>query len=135
MSGRADISDDPTKKSGSPVSYIKLGDNVYIGDHCNIRASGSSVEIGSGTMIANSVTVVSANHCTSKDLPMYLQSWDISKAGVKIGEDCWIGANSVILPGSIIADGVIVAAGAVVRGELSPYSFWGGVPARLLKER
>lgn len=54
---------------------------------------------------------------------------------VIIGNDVWIGANVVILPGVSIGDGAIVAAGAVVTKDVKPYSIVGGVPAKIIKYR
>lgn len=54
---------------------------------------------------------------------------------IKIGNDVWIGANTVILPGVEIGDGVIVAAGAVVTKDIPPYAIVGGVPAKIIKYR
>jgi acetyltransferase-like isoleucine patch superfamily enzyme len=128
-----DIADDPAspEKRGTVI----LGDSVYIGEQCNIRASGSEIRIGNQTMIANSVVIVSANHMTTLGKPMCVQPWETTRSGVQIGDDCWLGSNSTILPGSVIGYGSIIAAGAVVRGEIPPMSIWGGVPARQISMR
>ncbi|WP_281358784.1 acyltransferase [Flexivirga aerilata] len=52
---------------------------------------------------------------------------------VTIGEGCWIGAGSMILPGVTIGDGVIVAAGAVVTQDCESDCLYAGVPARLVR--
>lgn len=54
---------------------------------------------------------------------------------VIIGNDVWIGANTVILPGVRIGDGAIIAAGAVVTKDVEPYAIMGGVPAKTIKYR
>lgn len=54
---------------------------------------------------------------------------------VVIGNDVWIGANVVILPGISIGDGAILAAGAVVTKDVEPYAIVGGVPAKVIKYR
>ena len=54
---------------------------------------------------------------------------------VEIGNDVWIGANVVILPGVKIGDGAILAAGAIVTKDVEPYSIVGGVPAKHIKYR
>ncbi|WP_313070490.1 CatB-related O-acetyltransferase [Lacrimispora sp.] len=54
---------------------------------------------------------------------------------VVIGNDVWIGANVIILPGVSIGDGAILAAGAVVTKDVEPYSIVGGVPAVIIKYR
>lgn len=54
---------------------------------------------------------------------------------VFIGNDVWIGANVVILPGVTVGDGAILAAGAVVTKNVEPYAIVGGVPAKLIRKR
>ena len=53
----------------------------------------------------------------------------------KIGNDVWIAANVMIMPGVCIGDGAVVAAGAVVTKDVEAYSVVGGVPAKFLKYR
>ncbi|MGP1586917.1 MAG: CatB-related O-acetyltransferase [Treponemataceae bacterium] len=52
-----------------------------------------------------------------------------------IGNDVWIGANVVLLPGINIADGAVIAAGSVVTKDIEPYAIVGGIPAKLIKYR
>lgn len=54
---------------------------------------------------------------------------------VTIGNDVWIGANAVILPGITIGDGAVIGAGAVVTKDVEPYAIVGGVPAKIIKYR
>lgn len=70
--------------------------------------SGGKIVIGKGTYIAPNVGLITENH-NLYDLSSHDEPRDII-----IGENCWIGMNSVILPGTILGDRTIVAAGAVV---------------------
>jgi acetyltransferase-like isoleucine patch superfamily enzyme len=54
---------------------------------------------------------------------------------VIIGNDVWIGVNSIITGSLIIGDGAIIAAGAVVTKDVLPYSIVGGIPAKHIKFR
>lgn len=54
---------------------------------------------------------------------------------VIIGNDVWIGANVILLPGIKIGDGAIVASGAVVTKDVDAYTVVGGVPAKFIKFR
>jgi serine acetyltransferase len=54
---------------------------------------------------------------------------------VEIGNDCWIGHGTIILPGVKIGDGAVVGAGAVVTREVEPYAVAAGVPAQFLRWR
>jgi len=57
------------------------------------------------------------------------------KGDTVIGNDVWIGAESMIMPGVHIADGAVIAARAVVTKTVGPYEIWGGNPAQLIKKR
>lgn len=52
-----------------------------------------------------------------------------------IGNDVWIGRESVIMPGVKIGDGAMVAAYSIVAKDIPPYSVFGGNPARFIKKR
>ena len=65
--------------------------------------------------------------------PIRLQG--VTRKGIKIGNNCWIGSKVTILDGVEIGDGCVIAAGAVVQTSFPPNSVIGGVPARILKQR
>lgn len=71
----------------------------------------------------------------NKSNPLYKSSALRQDAPIIIGNDVWICANVVILPGVTIGDGAIVAAGAVVTKDVPPYAIVGGVPAKIIKYR
>lgn len=57
------------------------------------------------------------------------------KGDTVIGNDVWIGAEALIMPGVKIADGAVIAARAVITKNVGPYEIWGGNPARFIKKR
>jgi acetyltransferase-like isoleucine patch superfamily enzyme len=63
------------------------------------------------------------------------QGDDQSSRDVLIGDDVWIGAGAVLLPGARVGNGAVIAAGAVVNATVPEYEIWGGVPARRIGER
>ena len=76
----------------------------------------------------------SENHNYSQNsLPIRLQG--VNRKGIKIGNDCWIGAKVTILDGAEIGNGCIIAAGAIVKGKFPPESIIGGIPARVIRSR
>ncbi|MBU3179841.1 acyltransferase [Clostridium psychrophilum] len=117
----------------------ELGEGITIGNNVGIAASTflsvrGRVTIGDNTIFGPGVKIFSENH-NFKDLeiPIYLQG--ATKLGIDIGEDCWIGANVIILDGVHIGKKVIVAASAVVNKDIPDYAIVGGIPAKILKMR
>lgn len=112
---------------------LKIGDDVGISPNAFISVRGE-VSIGSSTIFGPGVKIFSENHIFKDlDTPIYLQGAD--RQGVSIGEDCWIGANAVILDGVHIGNHCVIAAGAIVNSDIPDYTVAGGVPARILKSR
>jgi acetyltransferase-like isoleucine patch superfamily enzyme len=109
---------------------IRLGDNVWlsflVSGGCYIQAING---IGSDTLFAPGVKIVSANH-----KPGAAEAW-LPAEPIRIGRNCWIGANAVILPGVQLGDRVVVGAGAVVTRSFPADSVVVGNPARALDPR
>jgi len=110
---------------------IEIGDNSGLG--LNSRVAGP-LSIGNDVMMAPNVSIYTQNHETENIYrPMRLQT--AAKHKVTIGDDVWIGANAIILPGVTIGNGAIVAAGAVVTKDVEPFAVVGGNPAKTIKIR
>lgn len=92
---------------------------------CAIVTIGDRVKFGPG------VSVFAATHPT--EVQGRRDGVDYSKE-VTIGNDCWIGGNTVILPGVTIGDGVTVGASSVVTKDIPSYSVAVGSPARVIKK-
>lgn len=59
----------------------------------------------------------------------------VTRGGVTIGNDVWIGARAIILSGVTVGDGAVLGAGAVVARDVPPYAVMVGNPARLVRHR
>lgn len=91
--------------------------------------SDGHIYIGRGTWIAQGVGIITTNHDLANP-DEHAEAKD-----VRLGEKCWIGMNSVILPGVVLGDHTVVGAGAVVTKSF-PDGHWviAGNPARKIKD-
>lgn len=122
-----------------PDVWIFPGPGLVCGDDVDfalgvIITTNGGVEIGDRVLLGYRAQVLSANH----NIPpgkgrIFGSGHNYSK--VKIANDVWIGANSVILPGVSIGEGAVIAAGSIVTRDVPAFSIVGGVPAALIKSR
>ncbi len=113
---------------------IYVGYNSHINHNCCIWADGNSrIVLGDNLLMGPGVKMFSSNHGTESGEPMTFQKR--KEADIIIGDDVWIGANSIILAGVEIGKGAIIAAGSVVTRNIPPYVIVGGVPAKVIKKR
>ncbi len=105
---------------------LEIGDHSFLNDGVNICAT-QSITIGHHAKIGDMTYIYDTDfHELSPDTP-------IKHAPVSIGNNVWIGANSIILPGAVIGDHSVIAAGSIVTGEIPAKSLAAGPPARLVK--
>ncbi|MBR1545993.1 MAG: acyltransferase [Prevotella sp.] len=112
------------------VGDVVIGDHTRVGIHCTVIGP---VTIGSHVNLAQGITVTALNH-NFKDTTLRIDKQGISTKPVVIGDDVWIGANAVILPGVTIGRHAVVAAGAVVTKDVPDNCIVGGVPAHIIKD-
>ena len=113
---------------------IKIGNNVGLGSHGHYGSGVGGLEIGNDTIIGNYVSFHPENHNYS-DLSTPIRLQGVSGKGIKIGNNCWIGAKATFLDGAEIGNGCIIAAGALVKDKFPDNVIIGGVPAKILKNR
>src|SRR6185436_12708851 len=114
---------------------IIAGERTWIGQYNNLRAGGGDIQIGRDCLLSQFCTLVASNHQCGKDAPINTQGADRSKCGVVLGDDVWLGAGAIVLPGVRIMTGAIIGAGAVVTEDVPSYEIWGGIPAKKIGER
>jgi len=112
------------------VGDVVIGDHTRIGLHNTIIGP---VTIGCHVNLAQGITVTALNH-NFEASDKRIDEQGVSTTPVIIGDDIWIGANAVILPGVTIGNHSVVAAGAVVTKNVPPHSLVAGVPAKIIKQ-
>lgn len=111
---------------------MELGDNSGIGRDAELDGG---IAIGNNVMMGPCVKMFVRNHDFSRtDIPMNMQGFSPARP-IVIGDDVWIGANVIILPGVSIGTGCIIGAGSVVTKSIPDYSVAAGNPARIIKNR
>lgn len=113
-------------------SNIVLGNNVEINRGCFLLAK-EKINIGENSAVAYQVTfLTSANPNGPKN--RLSRIYPSIKKPIKIGNNSWIGARVIILPGVNIGNYCVIAAGSVVTKDFEDYSVIAGVPAKLVKK-
>ena len=114
-------------------AYIKLGNNVGIGEFAYLGGAGG-LEIGDDTIVGQYLSCHPENHVID-DLETPIRHQGVTRKGIKIGQNCWIGSKVTILDGVTIGDGCVIAAGAIVTKSFPNNSIIGGVPAKIIHKR
>ena len=109
---------------------IVIGEGSDIGANC-ILATNSRLEIGRDALIAAFCYVTAGGHhrYDDPDTPIIRQGF-ISKGGVIIGDDVWLGSHTTVLDGVRIGRGAVVGAHSLVNRDIDPLSIAWGIPAR-----
>lgn len=111
---------------------IKIGNNSSINAYGFLGGQGG-IEIGDNVIMGPQVKIFSENHLFNDgDKPIKDQG--VSRNGVVIEDDCWIGAGSTILDGVTLKKRTVVAAGSVVSKNFPGNCVIGGVPAKVIKD-
>lgn len=114
---------------------ITIDSNSSIGSNCKISTQDGLVKIGKYVFIAAYCYIGGGNHKIDRiDVPIAEQGFE-SKGGVNIGDDVWIGANSIISDGVSIGKGSVIGACSFVNRDIPDYSIAFGSPAKVYKKR
>lgn len=115
--------------------------NMYIDDWCIIQDKVNFIShkgkliVKKYSVISSGCTIVPASHRLTVGIPFYLATTDHindSEGDIIIDEDCWIGAECILLPNIHIGRGVVVGAGSVLTRDIPPYAVVAGVPAKII---
>jgi acetyltransferase-like isoleucine patch superfamily enzyme len=112
--------------------FIRLGKNVAVGEFSYL-GGGGGLEIGKDTIIGQYFSAHPENHVFS-DTNKLIRSQGVDRQGIKIGDNCWIGAKVTVLDGVNIGSNSVVAAGSVVTESFGEGVLIAGVPAKIIRQ-
>ena len=111
---------------GVPIIFNKGGAKLKIGENVTIKSS----------FLSNLVGLYSRTIIVTRAPGAEIEIGDndlVPSREIKIGKNCFIGCNSIILKGTVLGDGCVVGAGAVVCGKFEDNCVIAGNPARVIK--
>jgi len=129
--------DNRTRKAFFRATGVRIGVGAVINSNVMISDGYKNlVTIGARASISPGVTIVAdagPNNSALRNNP-YVREHLIVEQEVVIGDDAWLGAGAIILPGVNIGAHAVVGAGAVVARSVPRFTIVAGVPARPVRD-
>ncbi len=114
---------------------VVIGRGTVINSGC-VFYTGHGIRIGAHVLIAANCTFAPTNHeFGDPGRFIHSQGFQPSRGGIVVGDDVWIGANTVLVDGANVGSGSVIGAASLVRGALPAYCVAMGVPARVRGSR
>ena len=110
-------------------THIEVGKNFFANYNCTILEV-AKVKIGDNCMLAPNVAIYTAGHPLHPDTRNTMYEYGIE---VTIGDNVWIGGNAVICPGVKIGNNCVIGAGSVVTRDIPDWSLAAGNPCRVIR--
>lgn len=111
-------------------SHIEVGKNFFANYNCTILDV-AKVRIGDNCQMAPNVAIYTAGHPVHPDTRNSTYEYGIE---VTIGDNVWIGGNTVICPGVHIGNNVVIGAGSVVTRDIPDWTVAAGNPCKVLRQ-
>lgn len=110
-------------------NHIKVGKNFFANYNCTFLDV-ATITFGDNCLLGPNVAIYTAGHPVHPHSRNSRYEYGIA---VTIGNDVWLGGNTVVCPGVTIGDGCVIGAGSVVTKDIPPYSIAAGNPCRVIR--
>lgn len=118
------------ENSTGDFSYLKIGNNCYIGDSVYLDLS-NEIILEDNVVISAQVSLITHADCNRSE---YLaRKFPRQCEIVQVNSGVWIGFRATVLSGVTIGHHSVIAANALLRGNVEPKTMYAGVPAKCLK--
>lgn len=111
-------------------THIEVGKNFFANYNCTILDV-AKVKIGDNCQMAPNVAIYTAGHPVHPDTRNTMYEYGVE---VVIGDNVWIGGNSVICPGVNIGNNVVIGAGSVVTKDIPEWCVAAGNPCKVIRK-
>jgi acetyltransferase-like isoleucine patch superfamily enzyme len=122
-----------TSTIDQPGVGLTIGDGTYVGPRCAFGAGGG-LTIGRRVTFGTGVHLLAENH-EFRDPSRLIQDQGVTRRGITVGDDVWMGNNVIVLDGVRIGRGAVIGAGAVVTRDVPDLAVAVGNPARVVGAR
>lgn len=124
----------PKASFTGPIDRIHFGKGTRVNGFTQFRFRDGKITIGSNVLFGQFIIVLAHSYIYISKAKQIKKQGMYAK-NIDIGDDVWIGAHSVIMPGVTIGNGAVIGASSVVTKDVPRYEVWAGVPARRIKDR
>lgn len=96
---------------------ISIGERCFFNHYCSICSINGSIKIGNDCLIGENVKIYDNNHRFRVPY-ISIKEQGFTSSEIVIGDNCWIGSNSVILKGAKIGNNCVIGAGCIVADDI-----------------
>lgn len=111
------------------LKHVYFGNEIYVNFGCTF-VDDTYIYVGDNTMFGPNCVIATPSHPINNELRKKTFQYNFP---VKIGQNCWLGAGVIVLPGVTIGDNVVVGAGSVVTKDLPSNTVCVGNPCRVMR--
>ena len=117
---------------GNPSFPMTIGEDCYIGMNCILNGYAAPLSLGKNVSLAQNVNIMTDSGPNAS--PLMQRLYPLETGPVRIGDNCWIGASAIIMPGVELGEFCVVAAGSYVKDSFPSYTIIGGTPAKIIRQ-